>query len=103
MGSNRSGTGTGGTTTKVSFSLNSDVLAELKYVADTVNISRSAFLSMLLAESLPTLRLAADALKKSGDMNDALDVAQRFSDSASDELNSRIRALKGSNDGKMPS
>lgn len=98
MGSNRSGTGTGGTTTKASFSVDNDVLADLKFIADTIGISRSAFLSMLLSESLPVLRLAAASIA-SGD-EDPIDVAKRYSDNAKAVLDERmdyLRANKNAN------
>lgn len=99
-GSNRSGTGTGGTTTKTSFSLNNDVLADLIYISDSIGISRSAFLSMLLAESLPTLRIAAEAVRTGDDPNE---IAQRYCDGAADMLQDRIARLKGVGYGKLPS
>jgi len=101
MGSNRSGTGTGGTTTKCSFSLNTEVLSDLKEVADNIGVTRSAFLSLLLAESLPQLKIASRVLKSG--VEDPIEVAQRISDKQRDILNARISELRRSKDGRKPS
>ena len=64
MKSQNIGRPAGATTTKCSFSLNTVVYDDLKYIADSIGVSRSVFLSMILAESLPQLRKASDLMKE---------------------------------------
>ena len=59
----------GGTTTKCSFSLNTVVYDDLKYIADNLGVSRSVFLSMILAESLPALRKASELMKEKNEID----------------------------------
>ena len=86
----------GATTKKCSFSLNIQVLDDLTHVADTIGISRSAFLSLLLSESLPVLRIAADSMA-SGE-EDPVDVAKRYSDNAKSLLDERMAYLRANKD-----
>lgn len=101
MSSNRSGTGSGATTTRCSFSLNTSVFEDLKEVADSIGVTRSAFLTMLLAESLPQLKIAARKLKEGEE--DPVEVAQRYSDKSKVILDARIDELRRSKDGRLAS
>ncbi len=92
---------TGKTTSKCSFSLNTEVLEDLKEVADSIGVTRSAFLSMLLAESLPQLKIAARSLKEG--VEDPLEVAQRYSDKSHKIIDARIADLRRSKDGRLAS
>lgn len=92
---------TGKTTTKCSFSLNTEVLEDLKATADAIGVTRSVFLSMLLAESLPLLKKTALKIKKSDE--DPVEVAQRYSDQSKAVLDARIAQLRGSKDGRQAS
>lgn len=92
---------TGKTTTKCSFSLNTEVLEDLKITADAIGVTRSVFLSMLLAESLPLLKKTALKIKESDD--DPVEVAQRYSDQSKSILDARIAQLRGSKDGRQAS
>ena len=59
---------------KVTVSLPPDVLADLDHVAAVVGLSRSAFLSSLLGQSLPQTRAAVDALARyNAQSRDAID------------------------------
>ena len=92
---------TGKTTTKCSFSLNTSVYDDLREVADSIGVTRSAFLSMLLAESLPQLKIAARKLKEGNE--DPVEVAQRYSDKSKVILDARIDELRRSKDGRLAS
>lgn len=105
MGSNRLGTGNGGTTTRCSFSLNTEVYEDLKFIADAIGVSRSAFLGMLLGESLPMLRENAENILRRGyvDAEETIAVAKTYSAKSKDLLDARIAQLRGSTDGHKPS
>jgi hypothetical protein len=102
MGSNRSGTGTGGTTKKCSFSLNKAVIDDLTFISDSIGVSRSAFLSMLLAESLPQLRIAAEQVTLP-EPEPVVEVAKRYCENSKRILDERMAYLRGTDDGKLPS
>jgi hypothetical protein len=91
----------GSTTTKCSFSLNTVVYDDLKHIADNLGVSRSVFLSMLLAESLPALRKASDLMKskQEGHIDSALIYAQK----SKELLDYRIAELRRNKDGRKPS
>lgn len=91
----------GRTTTKCSFTLNTEVLEDLKIISDSIGVTRSAFLSMLLAESLPQLKQAA-AILASGE-GDPVDVAYRYGEHAKEILERRMAELRGSKNGKLAS
>lgn len=82
----------GATTKKCSFSLNIEVLEDLKFIADTIGISRSAFLTMLLSESLPILKVSAAAIASG--KSDPVSVAKRYSDDAKAILDERMNYLR---------
>lgn len=92
---------TGATTTKCSFSLNSVVLDDLKYIADNLGVSRSVFLSMILAESLPALRKASDLMKEKNENN--LDSAKIYAKKSKELLDYRVDELKRNKHGRKPS
>lgn len=91
----------GATTTKCSFSLNTAVYDDLKYIADNIGVSRSVFLSMILAESLPQLRKASDLMKQKNE-ND-FDSATLYAKKSKSILDNRISELRRSKDGRQAS
>ena len=92
---------TGATTTKCSFSLNTAVLDDLKYIADNLGVSRSVFLSMILSESLPALRKASDLMKEKNENN--LDSAKIYAKKSKELLDYRVAELKRNKHGRKPS
>lgn len=91
----------GATTTKCSFSLNSEVLDDLKHIADNIGVSRSVFLSMVLAESLPALRKASDLMKEKKE-ND-LSSAKIYAAKSKELLDYRVDELRRTSHGRKPS
>lgn len=91
----------GATTTKCSFSLNTVVLDDLKYIADNLGVSRSVFLSMILAESLPALRKASELMKEKNENN--LSSAKIYAEKSKELLDYRVAELKRNKHGRKPS
>lgn len=77
-------------TARVTLSLPSDVCTDLDEVCGMLNLSRSAYVSALLATSLPTARAFAKTLSGDGGV---VSGGRRYSESSVEGINDIIRRL----------
>jgi hypothetical protein len=101
MKKNLGGRPAGSTTTKCSFSLNTQVYEDLKYIADNLEVSRSVFLSMILAESLPALRKASDLMAEKN--KTGISSAKIYAEKSKAVLDARVSELRRSTHGRKAS
>lgn len=83
---------------KVSLSLPPSVVDDMDYISSLMGLSRSAFASALLSDSLPALRVTLDnvvALKSEAETDGSAESLQRYNSDSKDAIDAYLRGIIG--------
>ena len=83
---------------KISVSLPAELVNDLNYISHALGVSRSAFLSASLAQSLPMLRETVQGIGVdlvNSDLSDA-DVIRRYRSNSKAQIDSMLKSISGS-------